>query len=205
MDKRTFMTARGRLSRSFGLVICLVLLFSLAGVLPPQTVQAAPITVSNTNDSGAGSLRKAIADASSGDTINISVTGTITLTTGELLVAQNVTIFGPGEASLTISGNSSSGVFHIASGKTVIISDITVADGSANNGGGIYNEGTLTLCNCTVSGNTVPLYGGGICNTGTLTMSLCTISGNTYSISGGGIYNEYKEKMNNSNVSGKTA
>ncbi len=58
--------------------------------------QAATITVTNTNDNGAGSLRQAIADAHNGDTIDFGVTGTITLTTGELLVDKSITISGPG-------------------------------------------------------------------------------------------------------------
>ena len=46
------------------------------------------ITVTNTNDSGFGSLRQALADANNGDTINFAVTGTIGLTSGELLVTR---------------------------------------------------------------------------------------------------------------------
>jgi hypothetical protein len=44
------------------------------------------ITVTNTNDGGPGSLRQARADANDGDTIDFAVTGTIELTSGELLV-----------------------------------------------------------------------------------------------------------------------
>src|SRR6266567_2863543 len=68
------------------------------------STQAATITVTNTNDSGVGSLRQAIADANDGDTIHFGITGTITLTTGELLVDKSVTISGPGAASLTVDG-----------------------------------------------------------------------------------------------------
>ena len=75
--------------------------------------QAATITVTNTNDSGAGSLRQAIADALNGDTIDFGVTGTITLTTGELLVNKGITIHGPGPDHLTVDGNHASGVFYV--------------------------------------------------------------------------------------------
>ena len=48
------------------------------------------ITVTNTNDSGPGSLRQALADANDGDTIEFAVTGTIGLTSGELMVNRSV-------------------------------------------------------------------------------------------------------------------
>ena len=54
------------------------------------------ITVTNTQDSGSGSLRQALANANDGDTIDFAVTGTIGLTSGELLVDKNITISGPG-------------------------------------------------------------------------------------------------------------
>src|SRR4029077_8734107 len=69
------------------------------------STQAATITVTNTNDSGAGSLRQSIADANDGDTIDFGVTGTIALTTGELLVDKSISINGPGSDHLTVDGN----------------------------------------------------------------------------------------------------
>ena len=59
-------------------------------------LQATTITVTNTNDSGPGSLRQALANANNGDTINFAVTRTIFLTSGELLVDKTVIISGPG-------------------------------------------------------------------------------------------------------------
>jgi len=130
----------------------------------------ATLTVTNTNDSGAGSLRQAITDAVAGDTITFSVTGTITLAS-ELAINQNLTIQGPGVNALTISGNNASRVFNIAAGNyNVAISNLTIANGRARGangpnsstpggdgeGGGIYNAstGTLTLTNCVLSSNT---------------------------------------------------
>jgi len=67
---------------------------------------AATITVINTNDSGPGSLRQALANANNGDRINFAVTGTITLTSGGLGITKNVTISGPGANRLSINGTS---------------------------------------------------------------------------------------------------
>jgi hypothetical protein len=166
------------------------------------STQAATITVTNTNDSGAGSLRQAIADANDGDTIHFGITGTITLTTGELLVDKSVTISGPGTASLTVDGNFAGRVFHVSSGVTAAIAGLTITNGSAqddapSSGGGIYSDhATLAVDNCTVSGNYAGWGGGGVHNSsGTLTVTNSTFSGNgaaaPYSVgSGGGIFTE---------------
>jgi len=166
------------------------------------STQAATIAVTNTNDSGVGSLRQALANANDGDTIHFGITGTITLTTGELLVDKSVTISGPSAASLTVDGNAASRVFHVSSGVTATIAGLTITNGTGwadaliNTGGGIYNDhATLALDNCTVSGN-YALGGGGVHNhSGTLTVTNSTFIGNgvnaPYGVgSGGGILTE---------------
>ena len=80
------------------------------------TVTQAPFIVTNTNDSGAGSLRQALAGANDGDTISFGVTGTITLSTGELVVDKSLTINGPGSDNLTVEGSHASRVFHVSGG-----------------------------------------------------------------------------------------
>src|SRR5438046_10137748 len=72
---------------------------------------AATITVTNTNDSGPGSSRQAILNASSGDTINFapSVT-TVTLTSGELVIDQNLTLTGPAANRLTATADAHASV-----------------------------------------------------------------------------------------------
>ena len=147
------------------------------------------ITVTNTNDNGPGSLRQALADAGQGDTIDFAVTGSIGLTSGELLVAASITISGPGAKNLAVNGNNQSRVFHITSGQTVTISGLTII-----NGGGIYNDhAVLTLSNCVITGNSAALnIGGGIHNDGT-NVGRATLQINNSIItnnSGGGIYND---------------
>src|SRR2546428_4332446 len=104
--------------------IAVVLLCAVA-----NPAHAATITVTNTNDSGAGSLRQALADANNGDTITFAVTGTIGLTTDELLVDKSITISGPGADNLAVNGNAKSRVFYIGAGRTVTISGLTITSG----------------------------------------------------------------------------
>src|SRR5206468_23159 len=71
------------------------------------TVNCGPTVVTNSNDSGAGSLRDIILHACDGATITFTagLASPITLTTGELVINKNLTITGPGASVLTISGN----------------------------------------------------------------------------------------------------
>jgi hypothetical protein len=82
-----------------------VLLGATLVLAVPAVAQAA--TVTNANDSGAGSLRAAIAASASGDTIDFApaLNGqTIILSSGRLVIDKALTISGPGAGSLTISG-----------------------------------------------------------------------------------------------------
>src|SRR5207245_6217535 len=77
---------------------------------------AATMTVTSLADSGPGTLREAIATASSGDTIDFGITGTILLTSGEIAVSSDLAIDGPGAPALAIDGNLAGRIFEIASG-----------------------------------------------------------------------------------------
>ena len=91
---------------------------------------------------------------------------------------------------------------------TATIAGLTIADGkSDSNGGGIDNAGTLTVTNCTLSGNSAP-QGGGILSEpgGTLTVTNSTLSGNSADYFGGGILNyEGTLTVTNSTLSGNSA
>jgi len=149
------------------------------------------IVVTNTNDSGPGSLRDALAVANDGDTIDATgISGTISLTTGELQITHAVTINGPGAESLLVVGGGTRVFDNLAS--DVTISGFFIAGGSApgDNGGGILNEGgNLRLKQCIIAGNSAE-FGGGIFNlNGRLRVHKCTLNSNTATSSGGAIAN----------------
>jgi CSLREA domain-containing protein len=181
-----------------------VLLFS------PCSVLATTRTVTNLDDSGAGSLRQAIIDSASGDTINFGVTGTIALTSGALQINHNLTITGPGAANLTITRSSSFlfRIFFFDNG-TWNVSGLTISNGHDSSlGGGIYNgNGNLTVASCVISGNTADSGGGGFYNTGFAhtTVQNCNISGNHGGQTGGGIYNNGDLTINDSTFSDNIA
>src|SRR4051812_35286762 len=81
----TDMNALLRLTTVFAIGVLLLAMMTMPA-------HAATVTVTNTNDSGPGSLRQALAVAHDGDRITFAVSGTITLTSGALVVAKNVTI-----------------------------------------------------------------------------------------------------------------
>src|ERR1044071_8633881 len=92
---------------------------------------AATITVTNTADSGTGSLRAALAAASNGDIIDATaVSGTILLTSGQLKLTNSVTILGSG--SLAVNGNypnTTNRVFYINPKLMVTIAGLTITNG----------------------------------------------------------------------------
>ena len=106
----------------------------MAAVVLASPAWAATYTVSNTNDSGAGSLRQAIIDANTTtgeDTINFasSLSGqTITLTSSQLppiTDGAGLTIDG-GSADITISGDNQYRVFEVVDGAKLTLSNLTV-------------------------------------------------------------------------------
>jgi hypothetical protein len=189
---------------------CRILLIGClsASWLAAANAPANTITVTNTNDSGPGSLRQAMADANDGDTINATVvSGSIKLSSGELLVNKNVTINGPGAEKLSVESTRLSRVFEIASGEIVTISGLAINNGQAVVGGGIYNAGRLQVIGCGISDNEAGELrenglGGGIYNaTGAeITVINSTISGNGAD-QGGGIYNGGLMHIANTTVS----
>ena len=190
------------------------------------------ITVTSANDSGSGSFREAIQASAPNGTIDFSpsLNGSTILLSSSLTNARNVTINGPGATNLTISGNDVTRVFVIVTNAlspntTVNISGLTIsngrvagtngADGTSGaptglpggnaQGGGIFNDGTLTLFECVIQncsasggfggrgyssggngGNGGNASGGGLANRGTMILMHCTIHNNSATGGSGG-------------------
>src|SRR5712671_4663004 len=114
----------------------LLLVAALSLALAPR-VFSSNLLVYNNADSGAGSLRQAISSnnaTAGGNTIIFSnvVTGTITLTSGELVISKNLDLVGPGANLLAVNGNAASRVFDISTG-TVSISGLAITNGRVTN------------------------------------------------------------------------
>jgi len=154
---------------------------------------ATPTTVTTSADDGSGSLRDVINRASSGDIITFASSiynQTITLLS-QINISKTVTISGIG-ANITISGNNASRVFNIAANTTVTINGITIINGATkdrDDGGAIYNAGTLMITNSTLSNNNSEDEGGAIYSVGTLAITDSTLSSNNGGSYGGAIYN----------------
>jgi CSLREA domain-containing protein len=160
------------------------------------------IVAANT-DTASGGAPGECAAGNGGDSVNLTgITGTITLTSPLPNITSDIVFSGPGSGHLTVWRDSLSGNYRILTvdaGAVVTIWGLTISDGLVvgdDNGGGIYNAGTLMLINTTISDNeavgdgTFAGTGGGIYNLGTVELIDSTISRNEASDYGGGVYND---------------
>lgn len=199
----------GALHRHPFLVGLVGLSLFVSGVLLDWTLPASAktLTVTNCNYSGPGSLRQEVADSSSGDTITFSLTGCDVIDTYQasssspIELSHNITIAGPGLSALTILGpNSVASDFLIDAGVTASISGLTVFGGGDSlgaSGGGVINDGTLTLSDVELAGND----NSGVLNSGALTITESQVSGNN----GSGILNGGSLLVDDSTFAGNVA
>ncbi len=239
------------------LVAMLIVLAPVCVVLTQSRLHASvgTIYVNTTEDPGSAAPACALRDAitaantkttvngcvgsSNTNTINFEVSGTITLASALPPIAnsspRSLTIDGTGQ-TIAIDGYDTYQILYVNSGATLTLNDLTIEKGYSSItdvGGGIGNEGTLTVTNSTFFGNiatdgggifnnaaatltvtnstfsenTATDYGGGIYNVGAggLTVTNSTFSDNGATISGGGIFNEHTLNVTNSTFSDNSA
>lgn len=158
-----------------------------------------------------GAVQTAIDAAAPGETIHICAG----IYSGDIVINQSVRLIGAGDGlgagNTVLDGADGGPVVTISPGLSVELQDLRVADGGGENGGGIKNDNaTLTLTNCTVTGNTVSGSGGGIFNNeGTVVLNTSAVTGNDAGSCGGGIYNQVNVAatvtLNASSVTGNTS
>jgi hypothetical protein len=160
------------------------------------------VTVTTAADSGPGSLRQLLAGLPAGGSVRFApaLAGqTIVLTSGPLVLSKDVTLDASDAPGVVLSGNGADRVFIIDAGTTATLRRLTVANGFGFDlAGGILNNGSLTLEECTVRDNRVGAAtnefwkgGGGVYSGGNSTLILrrSTVRGNaTQLVDGGGLY-----------------
>ena len=212
-----------RLNLAVLLIGLLAFVMVLGGVVPSAQAAAPDLRVTKTDDTDDGvcdsdcSLREAISVALPGDVIKIR-NGTYTLTLGmEILIDQFLTLEGSKASSTIIQastvdpvllpndpGVADFRVFYIAGGD-VEMSDLTIRHGNTTTGAGIWNQGTLTLTDSTVTNNRATRRMGGIRNQGTLTLAGSTVSNNAALQHAGGIFNTGTLSITGGTVTGNTS
>ncbi len=207
------------------LMLAAMIVVSLAYATPstwasaPPAQPATPIVVNSLGDeadaypgdgicqtaSGSGcTLRAAIQEAESASSPGLDVidltglSGTISLTNGALPdIREDLNVLGPLLITLTIDGLHAARPLLIQRNATVLVANLTVANGSSTRfGGAISNSGTLTLQNATIVGSNAHVTGGAIFNSSGASLWLkdSLIGGDTSSdansaLFGGGLYN----------------
>ncbi len=154
------------------------------------------ITVTNSNDSGAGSLRQAIADICLGGQIRFSTDYTVNLSS-QLNISKDLIIDGT-DKNITLDGGNAIRIFEITTGNVtlgnLLVTNGNTAGSSGDNGGGINHtgSGTLILADMIIDNNQAAQDGGGLYNAG----GIVDIRGGSFSNNtatsgnGGGIRND---------------
>ena len=125
---------------------------------PPPPPPPPPPVVTNTNDNGPGSLREVITDVPSGETITFApgFAGTITLSSGPIVINKSLNIIGPSPKTTFISTANTSVSFQLTGGN-VFLSGLTISHcGNFSGNPAIVNGANLTVSNCEVIDNPGP-------------------------------------------------
>jgi hypothetical protein len=199
------------------LLTFVVIFIPLVTLFPRHIARADSYEVTNTDNSGPGSLRQAITDANNhpgADTITFaaSTNGTPIVLVGpagenvnasgdlDILDGGDLTIQGNGTSNTVIDGSGIDRVFHVCPGggctHTVTFSSLTIQNGTVSGGGGgIRNEAGTTIVDGSILLANIAINGGGISNFATLIIQNGSTIGGVGNANialfgnGGGIYN----------------
>ena len=134
-----------------------------------------------------------------------TLNGTVLCNGRELSIFGDLRIEGPGVDSLTFDAEGESRVFSTAPGTTVDLSGMAITGGSASEGGGIYNAGTLAVADSTLLRNETTGSGGAIRSFGDFTISNSSLVHNSADSQGGAIFNSGNATVSRSEISGNVA
>ena len=164
-------------------LLCLfVVLISVSSASAASTVY---VNATGGNDSNNGTIDHPYQTIGQG--INsVDENGTVTIADGtysgtgntNLTITKNMNITGQSQQGTIINGTDTNWIFNIQSGITVTITNLTITNSTSDDGGAIYNYGTLTITNSTLTGNTAKNLGGAIFNVGNLTVTNSTFTDN---------------------------
>lgn len=166
---------------------------------PPRSGSTIAVT-----DCSEGALRDAVAGATDGATVDLTALSgcTITLTAGEIAIGvDDLTVQGPADTSLTLSGNHASRVFRHTGHGLLTLDHLAITDGNYTRpydqgkytvyhgtGGAVHSDGDVTLSSSSLTGSSVcyPVgdhqynegYGGGVFAEGEVSVIRSTVSGN---------------------------
>ena len=105
----------------------------------------------------------------------------------EVFINKSITIMG--DDTHRIDANNLGGIFKLGQGASVSLINVILTNGNSENGGAIYNEGSLTLSSSQITDSSA-INGGAIYNKGILTVTGSTLERNTATTLGGAIYSE---------------
>ena len=161
-----------------------VIFLAIFSILPICGAESFPGTcaVTNNNDSGPGSLRQCVLDAENGSVITFSDDYIITLDS-EIIIGKDLTVDAEGFAVTlqadAMPGVAGHGLLTVSEDAAVTVRNMTLRHGRGTMASAaVQSDGTLTLEDCTVTGNHA-LYAydyPGIANTGTLTLIRSVLS-----------------------------
>lgn len=160
---------------------------------PQANPRRAPATIlvdSCADDGGAGTLRNAMVDAVSGDTIDLTALtcSTISLEAGALATSvDDLSLVGPGASLLSIDAGGTDSVLIHAGAGTIDIAGLSLINGTYDAdlrfplGGCLYSSGNVDLADsivstCSLSGLNYA-YGGAIYARGNVVLERTTVSG----------------------------